>query len=459
MFCKRRYVLLILITAVVASYLTYSFTMLRYQNLFEAEREEIVYLEDFFRVYRYAKEEFVDEVDSGKMMEGAISGLLDALNDPYTAYLTEEQYERILQQSAGSFGGVGLYVGIREEKITIIAPIEGTPGAESGLMRGDEIVAVDGVDVTGMVLDEVVDMMRGEVGEIVEVTIKREGETSLRVYSIRRAIISIETVTSAVLENQVGYLSISEFNKNTKNDVLQALNELKKEDMQGLVLDLRNNPGGILTESIEIAGHLVPPGEIVQIVSRHEMVETKSSRTKGIEVPLVVLINEGSASASEIIAGAVKDREAGVLVGSTSFGKASVQGIFGLSYGGGFKMTTDRYLTPKGTLIQGQGIDPHYHVYDLGDRSYAVGDFGEDIKQLQAMLFDMDYYKGFVHGDYDEKTRDALYDFLIQEEIEYDEQVGTRFHALLIANNYRERFPEKEMEDLVLKKGIELLSR
>ncbi len=453
---KKSFILLLILAAVVSSYLTYNFTMLRYQNILGVERHELSELEDFFYVYEYVKEHFVEDISSEKLMEGAISGLLEATEDPYTSYLPASQYQRIMEETDGSFGGVGIYVGIRDDKIVIIAPIEGTPGDKAGLMRGDQITAVDGVETADLTLDEIVDLMRGKIGTVVEVTVLREGEEEPRVFEIRRALIEIETVQFQLLENGIGYIAITEFNRTTAADFQNALNELTKESMRGLVLDLRNNPGGVLSDSVEVAEMLIPPGPVVHIVDRSGSRETRYSETPGIGIPLAVLINDGSASASEVVSGAIKDSGSGILIGTTTFGKASVQGIFGLFNGGGFKITTNRYLTPAGTQINGIGIAPDLEVFDLGDRDLAVGDTGQDVKKLATLLSDLGYTVDDGQLSYNAALAGAVKEF--QEDVGLESDgAATRKVLYRVISEWEKEFPDGAMVDPQLDKAVETL--
>ena len=454
---KRISIAVLILVALASSYMTYHFTLLRYQNVYQMSREELSDLEDFFYVYEYARDQFVEEIPTGQLLEGAMAGMLEALGDPYTSYLTETQYQRILQETGGSFGGVGVYVGIRDDKIVIIAPIEGTPGAEAGLVRGDQIIAVDGNDTENMSLDDIVNLMRGDVGTSVELSVMRNGESTPRTFTIRRALIAIESVRARLLTDGIGYISVTEFNRSTSADFEKALQDLSSQGMQALVVDLRDNPGGVLTDSIELAEMLVEPGPVVHIVDRSGIRDTKASKTPGINIPLVVLINGGSASASEIVAGAVKDRNAGILVGTQTFGKASVQGIFGLFNGAGFKITTDRYLTPDEVLIQGVGVEPDEWVYELGDRNLSVGDSGDDVRKIATLLTDLGYYSGGVVDIYSSDLTAAVVKFQTAKGLEAD---GSASRALLyrVLEQWLNDFPEQELPDLQLEKAISILT-
>jgi carboxyl-terminal processing protease len=453
---RKTVIVLLIVVAVAASYLTYHFTMLRYQNVFQMGREELSDLEDFFYVYEYARDQFVDEVPPSQLLEGAMAGLLDALGDPYTSYLNEDQYQRLLQETGGSFGGVGVYVGIRDNQIVIIAPIEGTPGAEAGLLRGDQILAVDGNDTENMTLDDIVELMRGEVGTTVELSVLREGESIPRSFRIRRALIAIESVKAKVVEDGIGYISVTEFNRSTSADFAEALRTLRSQDIRGLIVDLRDNPGGVLSDSIELAEMLVEPGPVVHIVDRSGIRDTKSSNTPGLGIPLVVLINGGSASASEIVAGAVKDRNAGILVGAQTFGKASVQGIFGLFSGAGFKITTDRYLTPNGTLIHEVGVAPDEWVYELGDRNLVLGDAGQDVRKLAAVLKDLGYHPDEPNDVFGDQLQKAVQAFQLKIGVEEDGTVS-RALAYRILEQWFNTFPDVVIPDLQLERALNIL--
>ena len=453
---RRTGIIYLVVVALLSSVVTYNLTMLRYQNLFSMSRTEMSEMEDFFTVYRYALEEYVDDVPRSQLLEGAMVGLLEVIDDPYTTYLTERQYQRILQETGGSFGGVGIYVGIRDNKIVIIAPIEGTPGAAAGLMRGDHILSVVGNETESMNLDDIVDLMRGQVGTTVELAILREGEENPREFSIRRALIAIESVRFRVIDEVYGYISVTEFNRSTGTDFEEALNELLSLGIQGLVIDLRDNPGGVLSDSIELAEFLVEPGPIVHIVERSGIRDTQTSQTPGIGIPLVLLINDGSASASEIVAGAVKDREAGILLGTKTFGKASVQAIFSLSNGGGFKMTTDRYLTPNGAQIHGVGIEPDIWVYQLADRDLNPGDDGKDVLKLAGILQDLNYLDGEATDTYDETVMVAVREYQRRKGQTVD-GVAARRVIYEIINEWSSAFPQQELQDDQLEKALSIL--
>ncbi len=455
---RNRILLGAIILIILTSYLTFTYTMLRFQNLYSVTREELNDMEDFFTVLNALQKDFVNDIPVSQIIEGAVSGMLEAADDPYTTYLDTKQYQRLLQQTGGSFGGIGLYVGVRDGKIVIIAPIEGTPAATAGLIRGDEIVGVDGTDVRGQALDDVVDMMRGIPGTSVIVSVQRNGEESPRDFQIVRAVISIETVKSNMLESKIGYIAISEFNRNTSQDFAIALAKLKAEGMIGLVLDLRDNPGGLLTESVHVAEYLVDEGVIVHIVSRDGIQETMKSKTKGLGLPLVVLINDGSASASEIIAGAVKDRQAGSLVGVKTFGKASVQGIFSLRNGGGYKITTEKYLTPNETLIHGYGIDPDVEVYGLGDRAVSRGIVGDDVTDLAHVMIDLGYFTGVPQDVFGEEIESAIRLYQKAKRIE-ETGIASRNIIYDLLEEWTVKFPDAKIRDTQLMKAMDEVLR
>lgn len=303
------------------------------------------------------------DVDLNKVIQGAIRGMLKALDDPYTRYMDPQALKREQEDMfLGSFGGLGIIISIKDEQLTIISPIEDTPAYRAGIKAGDKIAEIDGKSTEGMALDEAVDILRGEKGTEVSLGIKRENIEGLLEITIIRDIIEVKAVKKEVMgkNNNLGYIRITTFNVNTEPELKEVLNEFKKDsDIQGIILDLRNNPGGLLDSAIEIASKFIKEGPIVHIKDRDGIVATIESKgNKYPEWPLFVLVNEGSASASEIVAGAIQDSGRGKLLGERTFGKGVVQQVFNLYDGSGIAITTSEYYTPSERSINHIGIEP-----------------------------------------------------------------------------------------------------
>ena len=315
----------------------------------------------FITAYRFIETKYVNDTDDVKLIDGAIDGMVKSLNDPHSNYLSPKMYKTLMEQTEGSFAGIGVVMGMdNEQKIHIVGIMENSPGQKAGLQEGDEILAVDGVPVTQMAFDEVAAHVRGQAGTDVVLTIMRDNAN--QDITITRDNIKLKTVGHKMLDNNIGYIQIVSFSEDTANEFNEAYNDLKNQGMKALVLDLRNNPGGLLTTCVEIAKKLVPKGEIVSIVDKQGNKETYSSSLEAPEYPLVVLINKNSASASEILSGAIQDTKAGTIIGNTSYGKGSVQTILLMFEDDAVKLTIAKYYTPSGRSIDGTGITPDIEI-------------------------------------------------------------------------------------------------
>ena len=314
----------------------------------------------FFRALQVVKSRYVEEVPMETLMTGAVKGMINSLGDPHSIYMDAKLFKEFMIETEGSFGGVGIVLGVKDKTLTVVSPIEGTPGDKAGIKSGDQIVKIEGKDTKDMALDEAVSKIRGPEGTAVTLTIKRNQD--LKDYTLTRSNIQIKTVAGKMLPDNIGYIRISMFNENTGADFSRKYQELEKEGMKALVLDLRDNPGGLLEESVKVSGKLVPKGTVVSVVTRDGNRETHTSKLEAVKYPLAVLVNGGSASASEIVAGAVQDTEAGTLVGTKTYGKGSVQTILKLDSGTAMKLTIAKYLTPKDRSINGVGIEPDVKV-------------------------------------------------------------------------------------------------
>lgn len=320
-------------------------------------------LRTFTEVFGRIQNDYVERVSDDKMLEDAIRGMLAGL-DPHSTYLNEEQYKELRIGTTGRFGGLGIEVGVEDGFVKVIAPIDDTPAQRAGIKAGDLIIRLDDKPIKGLSLGDAVKLMRGEPGSEIVLTVVREGEKHPLKIKIIRAVIKIKSVKSRTLEPDYGYLRISSFQSETGESVKQALSELKKENngrLKGLVLDLRNNPGGVLNTAVSVSDAFLKHGLIVYTQGRQKDAELKFNATPTDMLngaPIVVLINAGSASASEIVAGALQDHKRAVIMGEKSFGKGSVQTILPTTNGGAVKLTTARYYTPSGRSIQAEGITP-----------------------------------------------------------------------------------------------------
>jgi carboxyl-terminal processing protease len=306
--------------------------------------------------------QYVDEKKPKDLIYGALSGLLDSL-DPHSQFLTPQEYEDLKQDTEGKFGGVGIEITIKDNLVTIITPIEGTPAWDAGLLSNDRIVKIDGVVIKNFTLNEMVKKLRGAPGTEVHIVVWRERDGKLHEFKIKRQMIDIKDIKEVkVVSEHVGYLRLVEFRENTPAELDRALEVLKGKGAESLILDLRNNPGGLLDQAIEVAERFLPRGSLVVSVNgrdEKQNTEYKSEfKSPDLNIPIVVLINEGSASGSEIVAGALQDHKRALLLGTRTFGKGSVQTVFPLSDGSALKLTTSRYFTPSGRSIHEKGIMP-----------------------------------------------------------------------------------------------------
>jgi len=309
----------------------------------------------------------LEPLNARQMVDGAMKGMVEELNDPYSVYLEPEEYQSLQTQMKGSYGGLGIYVGVPEDtkRLTVMSPIKGTPAARAGIKSGDEIWEIDGKDATEMDIDSAVSLMKGPAGTKVTLGIKSPNEGKLRRILLVREIIEIPSVEGKMLEQypDLAYINISMFNDITGQELKNTVVNLTQENKcRGLILDLRNNPGGALNAAVEAAGLFVPKGKPVVWLVDRQRTEAFISSGNSINLPLVVLINKGSASAAEILAGAIKDVKAGILVGETSFGKGIVQSVFALGDGAALKITTAKYLTPNKNDIHKKGVAPDVEV-------------------------------------------------------------------------------------------------
>ena len=324
----------------------------------------------FGEVLEKINKEYVDEINQSESMDSAINGLLQSL-DPYSAYMSPEIFNEMQTETSGEFGGLGIEVSMESGVVKVISPIDDTPASRAGIKAGDYIVKIDNIQVQGKSLSEAVDLMRGPVGSGIELTIRRRGEKKALTFKIIREVIQIQSVKSELLEKDVGYIRLTSFNENSSKQVEKNINDLEKNNnIKSYILDLRNNPGGLLSQAIKISDFFLNNGEIVSTKSRktsenRKWFAKKGDLTKG--KTLIVLINYGSASASEIVAGALKDHKRAILLGENSYGKGSVQSIIPLKNNGAIRLTVAKYYLPSGKSISEVGVSPDIEIGEKSD--------------------------------------------------------------------------------------------
>jgi len=324
----------------------------------------------FSEVLETIQNEYVEDVDQAEAMDSAINGLLQSL-DPYSSYMNQETFEESQSETTGEFGGLGIEVSMEAGVVKVIAPIDDTPASRAGIKAGDYIVKINAEQVRGKTLMEAVNLMRGPVGTSIEITVRRKGLKKAKIFKITRKIIEIKSVISKLVDNKVGYLRLRAFNQNSSDQLKKEISKLEKnKKLVGYILDLRNNPGGLLTQAIEISDLFLNDGEIVSTKGRKNRENRKFFARKGDRIkgkPLIVLINNGSASASEIVAGALQDQKRAVLLGEATFGKGSVQSIIPLKNKGALRLTISKYYLPSGKSISEVGVLPDIKIEEKGE--------------------------------------------------------------------------------------------
>ena len=324
-----------------------------------AEGEGYEDLKTFTEVLSMVKRHYVEDVKSKDLVHGAIKGMLNSL-DPHSSFMTQEGYKEMQVETKGEFGGIGIQIGIKDNILTVIAPIEDTPAYKAGIQAGDKILKINTVSTRDMTLQDAVSKMRGAPKTTVTISIMREGWKEIKDFTLTREIIKVKSVKSKVLDSSIGYVKLNQFQEQTSADLAAALKKLNEEKITSLVLDLRNDPGGLLNSAIDVTSQFLPKGKLVVYTKTRsgDKQEYFTDDNDHFTLPMIVLVNQGSASASEIVAGALKDWNRAVILGTVTFGKGSVQTVIPLSDGSGLRLTTAKYYTPKGKSIQGTGITP-----------------------------------------------------------------------------------------------------
>ena len=345
----------------------------------------------FGEVLEKINKDYVDEVNQSESMDSAINGLLQSL-DPYSAYMSPEIFNEMQTETSGEFGGLGIEVGMESGVVKVISPIDDTPASKAGIKAGDYIVKINNTQVQGKSLSEAVDLMRGPVGSGIELTIRRRGEKKALIFNVIREVIQIKSVKADLLEKNIGYIRLTSFNENSGKQIEREIKKLEKNDsVKSYILDLRNNPGGLLSQAIKISDFFLENGEIVSTKSRKASENRKWFAKKGDLTngkKLIVLINYGSASASEIVAGALKDHKRAILLGENSYGKGSVQSIIPLKNKGAIRLTVAKYYLPSGKSISEVGVSP----------DIEIGEENEDFRIKTETDNQLDYAIKLLNG-------------------------------------------------------------
>ena len=380
------------------------------------ERKEF---DKLYTAYDTIKQEYFKDVKDTKLINGAINGMIESLDDPYSDYMNEEEAGSFHQSISSSFQGIGAEIQEKEGHIIIVSPLKGSPAEKAGLKPNDMVLSVNGKSLQGMSSQEAVTLIRGKKGTKVELSIQRAGTDNPMSMSIVRDDIPLETVYGEMLDNGIAKVQITTFSEKTTEELVNVLKDMKGKGMKGLVLDLRQNPGGLLDQAVNISSMFVPNGKILFKVEdrKGNIKEYKSNNTEGTTIPLVVVIDQGSASASEIFASAVHESAGIPLVGEKSFGKGTVQRAQDFPDGSNIKFTTDKWLTPNGNWIHKKGIKPEYEValpdyaslpFINPDKEYKLSSSSNEVKAAQQMLKAIGYDPGREDGFFDEKTQNAI---------------------------------------------------
>jgi carboxyl-terminal processing protease len=350
--------------------ITFVFLIIPLQGVSASENDIYKKIDLFGEVLEKINKEYVDEINQSESMDSAINGLLQSL-DPYSAYMSPEVFNEMQTETSGEFGGLGIEVSMESGVVKVISPIDDTPASRAGIKAGDYIVKINDIQVQGKSLSEAVDLMRGPVGSGIELTIRRRGNKKALIFNVVREVIQIQSVKADLLEKNIGYIRLTSFNENSGKQIEQEIKKLEKnEAVKSYILDLRNNPGGLLSQAIKISDFFLDNGEIVSTKSRKASENRKWFAKNGDLTngkTLVVLINYGSASASEIVAGALKDHKRAILVGENSFGKGSVQSIIPLKNDGAIRLTIAKYYLPSGKSISEVGVSPDIEIDEEGE--------------------------------------------------------------------------------------------
>lgn len=416
----------ILVGVLIGVSTSISLNVFAFKQTVESSTPPLEELQKFSEVYSRIKENYVEEVKDKDLMTNAIRGMLSGL-DPHSAYLDEDEFKELQVGTSGEFGGLGIEVGMEDGFVKVISPIDDTPAQKAGLQAGDLIIRLDETPVKGMTLNDAVKRMRGKPGTSINLLVVREGKDKPFKVTIKRAIIQVKSIKSRMLEPGYGYIRITSFQAKTTEALMEALDKLKKENkgkLRGLILDLRNNPGGVLNAAVGVSDAFLDSGKIVYTEGRVEDAKMEYTANKGDALdgaPIVTLVNQGSASASEIVAGALQDHKRALIVGQKTFGKGSVQTVLQLDEKTAVKLTTARYFTPSGRSIQAEGIKP-----DIELKSLSVKDSNDSPADAFDPLSEADLSKHLDNPNKSENGNDQPEDSKQKDEAtEPDEKPAT----------------------------------
>jgi len=408
-------------------------------------------LQPLIETYQAIQTQYIEKVKPSKLIEGAIKGMIESLEDPRSHWMDPRTYEDWQTETEGEFGGLGIQITIKDNFLTIVSPLEGTPASEAGIEPRDRIIKIEGESTQGITLIEAAKKLRGKPGTQVKITIQREGEKKYLDFNLTRAIIKFPNIKQRILANDIGYIKIVSFmDQNTDEDFKASLAQLKDRKIERLILDLRYNPGGLLAQAVEVADEFLDSGVIVSTKGRgpsENGIYHARPGGEALDIPLIVLINGGSASASEIVAGAIKDRNRGILIGTKSFGKGTVQSIIPLANEGAIALTTAKYYTPSGESIEGKGIEPYMKV----EAFKPTEEEKETLTQLKKSKWVKEFLAKYPH--WEEMDLTFLLDRLKKEGIEVGADLLKRF--------LREEDKDREndyLNDLQLLKAIKLMA-
>ncbi len=432
-------------------------------NVGVTERSEF---QKLYEAFDKLNENYYKDLDQDTLVNGAINGMLDSVGDPYSDYMNEDEAKKFQESISSSFEGIGAEIQEKEGYISIVSPIKGSPAEKAGLQPNDKIIKVDGKSIQGMSVTDAVLLIRGEKGTKVTLTIQRPGQEKTMDVTITRDEIPIETVYAEMKENGVAEIQITSFSENTHKELIDALNEMNEKGMKKLVLDLRQNPGGLLDQAVKISNLFVPEGEVLfQVEDSNGKVEKYVSESgKKVDVPTAVLVDGGSASAAEILSAAVSESNNIPLIGTKTFGKGTVQTAENFKDGSNMKFTTAKWLTPEGNWIHEKGIKPDYEVkmpdyaqlpYINPDKELKEKDLSDVVKTAEQMLQALELNPGNVDGYFDEDTTKAVKQFQEQNKLEVTGTLNGETTAKLMSD-LREKLKENDPQ---FKKAIEVLNK
>ncbi|MGE7766125.1 S41 family peptidase [Peribacillus sp. NPDC096540] len=422
--------------------------------------------EKLYSTYDTIKDKYYEEIDQDKLVDGAINGMIKSLDDPYSTYMDKKEASSFHESISSSFEGIGAEIQEQDGKIMVVSPIKGSPAEKAGVKPNDIILSVDGKSLEGLSSSEAVLKIRGEKGTKVDLSITRAGKAEPIALTIKRDTIPIETVYAEMLDDGVAKIQVTSFSEHTVQELETALNDMSKKDMKGLILDLRGNPGGLLDQAIDMASLFIPNGEVVlQVEERSGKKDVYKSKNNGeLKVPVVVLIDDGSASASEIVAAAVSESADIPLIGVKSFGKGTVQTAQDFKDGSNFKYTAAKWLTPKGNWIHKKGIKPDIKVnlpdyaslpFISPDKELKASDSSSEVKAAEEMLKAAGYNPGKIDGFFDEETTNAVKEFQKEQKIK-ETGIIKDDTTVKLMQVIREKILENDTQ---VKKAVEVLKK